>query len=264
MKRIFILLSVFLSSQANALTKEEWVNFIVDSVETKEDLTWSYDTTKLKTYAKMAKNEDINTLEEIANGDDIQVKNASKYLLALLGEKTNKFLIDNYLEDKDIKNSLYYLNLNFINTPDKKNFWQYLLSKENISKNIVLDSFEECSNFEDVNLLGGQVFEFNSYDDFYNKRDLLSNYTNLDLMHIEFELSDAEYPVSITLFRNKFTVNKESDDLCLKASENVDYVYLQKIGALYKQYQKEDLLKPMCNSLESNMLLKSKFNYLCM
>ena len=264
MKRVFILVSLFFSIQANAITKEEWVNFIVDSVETKEDLTWSYDTSKLKTYSKMAKNKDIEILEEIANSDDIQVKNASKYLLALLGEDTNKFLINNYLTGEDIKNSLYYLNLNFINTPDKKNFWQYLLSKENISKKIVLDSFEKCSNFEDVNLLGGKVFEFNSYDDFYNKRDLLSNYTNLDLMHIEFELSDAEYPISITLFSNKFIVNKETDDLCLKANENSDYVYLQKIGALYKQYQKEDFLKSMCNSLESNMLLKSKFNYLCM
>lgn len=264
MKKMFFLLPLFFSMHSYAFTKEEWVNFIIDSVETKEDLTWSYDTSKLKTYHKMAKNEDIIILKEIAFSDDKQVSQASKYLLALSGEKSNEFLIDNYLNDEDIKNGLYYLNMNFINTPSKENFWQILKSKEIISKSIVLDSFDTCNKFQDVNSLGGKNFDFESYNDFYSKRILIENYTNLDLMYLELELSDAEYPVSVTVFSNRFVVNNENDELCLKTGDNIDYVYLQKIGALYKQYQKEDFLKPLCESFEENQLLKSKFNYLCL
>lgn len=263
MKKNFIILIAFLSFQTQAFTKDEWINFIVDSVNTKEDLTWDYDTEKLKTYSKLATNEDSLILKDLSSEEDLQISQASKYLLSRKGEQTNDFIIDNYLESSDIKNSLYYLNLNFINTPNKDNFWQILKSKEHISKEIVLESFSTCDNFKDVNEMGGKVFDFKDYDSFFEQRLLLENYTKLDLMYLELDISDREYPLSITLFSNKYIINSDEDEVCLKTSDNIDYIYLQKISAIYKQYQREDLLKDLCLNFEDNQLLKNKFNYLC-
>lgn len=266
MKRLFFTTSLFsliASFNSYAFTDKEWVNFIVDSIETKDDLSWKYDVDKLKTYSKMTKDEDIKILIDIANGDDYQVSQASKYLLALEGQKTNEFILDNYFEDNDVKNGLYYTNLNFINTPEKKHFWSLLKDRESLSINIVKDEFENCKDFNDIKELGGVPFTFENYDDFFEKRSLIEDHTHADLMYMEMDLMDQEYPVSVTVFQNRYVINKENEDNCTKPNESLDYNYLQKIMALYKQYQKESELNLNCKEFDDNKLLKSKFYYLC-
>lgn len=249
---------------SNAFTTEELNGLIGNSVIVKEDLTWEYDSKKLKSLSNMIKLEDIPTLKDFSNGEDLQISQASKYLLALQGEKTNEFLIDNYLNDNDIKNGMYYLNLNYINTPEKNNFWQIVKSKELASINNMLSFFEECKTFQDVNELGGTNITLNSYDDFFEKKQLIENYTNIDLMYFEMDLMDVEnFPVTVTFFPNKHVINSKDNDTCLKPQENIDYVNMQKVGALYKQHRKETELINFCNSFENNKLLKSRFNYLC-
>lgn len=263
MKKIILTLLSLIPLTSQAFTKEEWIGFIVDSIETKEDLTWSYDVKKLKTYSKLTKTSDFDTLKEISEGDDLQVSQASKYILATQGEKMNEFLIDDYLMATDLKNSLYYLNLNFINTSNKNNFWQYIKSKETVSKDILIDSFSSCEDFKDYYTLGGKDITFESYDDFFEKRTLIENYTNVDLMYLELEVIDALFPITITLFENKFVVQSEKDDLCVKPDDNIDYIYMQKIMALYKQYQKNEFITPICLEFDENNLLKSRFSYFC-
>lgn len=263
MKKIITSLILFTSFFSYGFTKSEWNNFIVDSIETKSDLSWNYDVKKLKTYSKMSKDSDIIILEEIAKGDDYQLSQGAKYLLSLQGNKTNKFFIENYILEDDFKNGLYYLNANYINTSDKSSFWQEVKNKEIESKSIVNDYFSECKNFKDVNLLGGKNFELESYDDFFEKRSLIENYTHLDLMFLELDLIDVAYPISITIYSDRYVINKEDEELCADPNKNVDYQYLQKIAAIYKQYQKTDSLTLLCNEFKDNELLKSRFSYYC-
>ncbi len=250
---------------SQAFTQDEWTGLIENSVIMKDDLTWEYDTKKLKSFSGMIKDRDIQELKELAQTEDLQISQASKYLLSLEGEKTNEFLINNYLEEIDIKNGMYYLNLNYINTPEKNGFWQYLKTKEIGSINNMISFFDECKDFKNVNELGGTNVVLNSYDDFFDKKDLIDNYTNIDLMYFEMDLMDVEeYPITVTFFPNKHVINSENNDTCLKPQESIDYVYMQKIGALYKQHQKQDELTSFCETFDHNTFLKKRFDYLCM
>lgn len=264
MKKIIFTILAILPLVSHAFTKDEWIEKMNDSIETKKDLTWTYDTQKLKGYSEIKKEEDISVLKDIALEYDVQMSQVSKYILSLQGEKTNQFLIDNYLESDDIKNSMYYLSLNFISTSNRTTFWQYLKSKESISKKMVKDSFSMCKDFQDYSSLGGKDVTFESYDDFFEKRSLVENYTNIDLMHVEFEISDAKYPITLTFFENKFIVQSNDDEACLSPNKNEDFIYMQKILGLYKQYQKNDFIKLTCSSFEENNLLKSRFSYFCL
>lgn len=266
MRKVFFtasLFALFSSFNASAFTDKEWANLIVDTIDTKDDLSWSFNVEKLKTYSKMTKESDIKILESIAKGDDYQISQAAKYLLSLEGVRTNEFIINNYLDDSDVKNGLYYVNANFINTPDKKNFWSILKSKEIMSIAILKDEFENCKDFQDVKELGGTKFTLESFDDFFDKRDLISGYTNADLMYLELDLSEKEYPVDITVFQNKYVFDNDEESNCSSPNKSLDFNHMQKITALYKQYQKVDKLKIVCENFDENKLLKSKFSYLC-
>lgn len=249
---------------SQAFTQEEWTGLIETTVNVKDDLTWDYNTEKLKSYSPLIKPSDINELKLLAKNDDLQIAQASKYLLSFQGEKTNDFLIDNYLEDVDVNNGLYYLNLNFINTADKKEFWQYLKRKESIEVSKMIDGFEECNSFKNANELGGHNVILNSYDEFFEKKSLIENYTHVDLMFFEMDLMDVEeYPITVTFFPNKHVINSKENEKCLKTQDNQSYVYSQKIGAIYKQHKKIEELKSFCDSISGNEFLKTKFNYLC-
>lgn len=263
MKKI-ILSSIFVTSlSANAFTQLEWTTFINETIITKDDMSWEYDVKKLKEHQTRIKSDDIPILKTIASGDDYQTSQGSKYLLATQGEKSNEFLFNNYLTDEDIKNGLYYLNLNFINTVDKDNLWNIIRTKEEALRVSVKSGFSECSNFKDYHLQGGKDFTFESYDDFFSQRNVIRNYTHSDLFNLELELSEGNYPVTVTFYNNRYVVQSKNDDKCLKIGENEDYKELQKLMALYKQYQKYEYLNETCDDFNNNSLLRTRFNYFC-
>ncbi len=263
LKKFILIFSMCATLSANAFTEKEWVNIIVDTIETKNDGSWSYDVAKLKTFSNQVKDADINYLTTISTSDDVQVSQGAKYLLALEGEKTNKILIDNYIESDDIKNGLYYLNLNFINSTEKDSAWTYLTSQMNSLKNSVSNEFKSCSKFNDFRSVGGKEFTFESYDDFFDKRNIIFNFSNANLWNLEIDLGELEYPVTVTFYDNKYVIHKENDNECLSINESEDYIKLQKIIAVFKQYQKNDELNLFCEDISNNNLLKSRFNYLC-
>ena len=263
MKKILIPLIFSISFGAQAITELEWTTFINETIETKEDMTWTYDVKKLKEHQDRIKKDDIHKLENIAKGDDIQMSQGAKYLLATQGELSNEFLVDNYLKEEDLKNGLYYLNLNFINTVNKDNLWSVIKEKEHFTKSTLIDEFRECQTFKDYHAQGGKDFTFESYDDFFDRRSIVENYTHADLFNLELELSETEYPVTITFYNNRYIVQELNDEKCFKTGESQNYVEMQKIMALYKQYQKPNELKSVCDDFDKNSLLKSRFNYFC-
>lgn len=263
MKNILLSLIIFISSSANAFTETEWKEFITETIETKEDMTWTYNVEKLKEHQGRIKTEDILILKKLAKEEDVQISQGSKYLLATQGEKSNAFLFDNYLNDPDLKNGLYYLSFNFVNTINKELFWSLINDKEVISRSTLKEEFKSCKTFKDYHAQGGKDFTFESYDDFFEQRNIVENYTNSDLFTLELELSEIVYPVTITFYNNRYIVQALNDDKCLKPNDSPNYIEMQKIMALYKQYQKPALLKTVCDDINSNSLLKSRFNYFC-
>lgn len=259
-----IISSLFLSSFSSyAFNKEEWVNFISDAVQPNDNLTWTYDMSKMKSYEKFLKRDDIIILKDIAKSIDLQVSQGAKYLLASSGKEANAFLFENYLDSKDLKNGLYYLNYNLMNTPDATDFWQNTFSESTKLTKLLLTSYNECKTFNNYYGIGGKDFTFKNYDDFYSQRSLLSNYTHADLFYLEIDLQDKKYPVTVTFYKNRYTIQSKENDTCVKINNDKNYIRLQKISALYKQYSKNDLMKPICDSFHDNKLLSSHFNYFC-
>jgi len=147
----------------------------------------------------------------------------------------------------------------------KNNFWQYVKSKEIGSINNMISFFEECKDFKNINEIGGTNIVLNSYDEFFDKKELIENYTNVDLMYFEMDLMDVEeFPITVTFFQNKHVINSKENDVCLKPQDSIDYIHMQKIGALYKQHQKSEDLNSFCETFENNSFLKKRFNYLCL
>lgn len=262
-KILLVLPMLVFSTNSFGFSEKNWVELILDSIETKDNVTWNYNSEKLKSYSKMVKDEDLEILKSISNNDDIQIAQASKYLLALQGNKTNDFLIDNYLSENNIKNGMYYINLNFSYTGNKDFFWRTLKEKEILSTSIVSESFTNCNGVNNIKELGGQVYTFNSLDDFFQQKPILESYSHADLMYLEMDLMDRSFPVDITLYPNKYVINKKNDENCAKPSDIIDYDYIQKILALYKQHGKIELLKSSCEKFDDNSFLKSSFMYLC-
>ena len=263
LKKILLSLLIVSSFNSQAFTELEWTTFINETIKTNDDMTWNYDVEKLKSHQNRISSTDLKSLESIANADDQQLSQGAKYLLATQGELSNKFLFDNYLQDKNVKNGLYYLNLNFMSTNEKSNLWDIIKEKEVSISEELKKEFYECSNFVDYHSRGGKNFTFENYDDFFDQRNVIRNYTNSDLLNLEFEISESIYPITITFYNNKYIVHSKNDDKCLSISDNENYTDMQKIIALYKQYQKNDYLFSSCESYSSNSLLKSRLSYLC-
>jgi len=263
LKKILLLMVISFSLLAQAFSEVEWTEFIGETIVTKEDMTWTYDVKKLKLHQDRIKKEDLVILEKIAKSEDVQMSQGAKYLLATQGEKTNTFLLNNYLNEENIKNGLYYLNLNFINTVEKNHLWDLINYKESFSRSSLKNEFSQCKEFKDYHAQGGKDFTFDNYDDFFEQRGIVENYTNADLFSLELELSDIIYPVTITFYNNRYIIQSANDDICIKVAENKSYIEMQKIMALYKQYKKIEYLKKACDEFSSNSLLNARFNYFC-
>ena len=262
-KKIIFTAVLASSFPSQAFTQEEWVTFINDSINVKQDLSWDYDMVKMKSYTKFIKNEDIKILETISKSDDIQISQGSKYLLASQGSKSSDFILSNYLDDDNLKNGLYYMGLNLINLPEKKPFFDKTISLSNSLETKLNTKYEKCENFNDYYDKGGKNFTFENYDDFYSKRDLISNYTHADLFYLEIDLQDKTYPITVTFYKNRYNIQNKDDDQCIKINSDNDYIHLQKIFALYKQYDQQTTLTLLCDKLSKNNLLKSRFSYFC-
>ncbi len=262
-KKTMLLGVLFFSLSASAYTKLEWTTFLNEAIVTDDNISWNYDVKKLKSHIPHIKNNDINILIELSNSDDEGLSQSSKYLLATQGEKANKHLFDYYLKTDNLKNGLYYFNFNFVHTVNKDHLWKIVSKEEQLLSKMLLDEFSMCKDYKDYYSLGGKDFTFENYDDFFEQRNIIQNYSMADLFSLELELSDAEYPVTITFYNNRYIFQSDSDDNCSTTGKSESYIQMQKIMALYKQYEQKKYLNPVCESYSENSLLKSRFNYYC-
>ena len=263
LKKSLIFTSILTPLFSNALSKEEWSEVIDKSIETKDNLTWNYNPMVLKRSISQIKDDDISILREIYQSEDVLLAEASKYLLASQGNKTNDLILNHYLESGDIKSALYYFNFNFINSEYKDDFWKGVDDKEEFAITTLKEDFKTCSNFKDYSQIGGKDFTFTSGEDFFNQRAIIKLSSNVNLMYLEFELNNLEYPVTTTIYKNDYIIQSDNDKKCSKINKDVSYIELQKIMAIYKKYEKTIKLNKACNELSSNLLLDSKFRYLC-
>lgn len=264
MKKILIPIIILGSFNVHAYTEQELLDIINSSIEVKKDLNWTYNTEQLKKYETKIKNNDIDILKKIASGEDKQLSQGSKYLLATQGNSANEYLIENYLSDSNLQNSLYYLNMNFLTTTNKEDLWDIFINRSNVLSESLITEFKSCYKFKDYYSQGGKDLTFDSIDDYYDKKDLVRTYTFYDLFDLELEFSVSEFPITVTFYNNRYVVQSKDDDKCININENESYVKMQKIMGFYKKYQKQELIDPICDNFDSNSLLKTRFNYYCL